>query len=433
MKIEFIHLAKRDNKKLHQAAPLTFPTLAAVTPAYAEVSITDEALHAIDFDKSIDIVGITVILPFAPRAYEVSAEFRERGVTVVLGGPHVTSLPEEAQNHADAIVIGEADEIWPAIIDDFRKGRLKKIYRQQGPTNLNNIPAPRRDILPKGYTLGNSVMATRGCPYQCSYCSIHQVFPGYRKRPIGDVIAEIDELDGDNLIDKKLFIFWDDNIVAHVGYSKKLFKEIIPLKRHWISQSVMSIGQDKELVKLAGKSGCVGLFLGVESFNQKTLQEMNKSHNKLQKLKDTVQLLHDQGISVYAGIMFGFDDDDRSVFEKTLEIVTKLNIDLVNPTIVTPYPRTPLFDLIEKEKRFLTKDWSRFDGTNVVFRPKKMRPQELLEGWHWMRKEFYSRGSILRRLLQSHTALWLTLPMNIASRKFIYKTQERRMQVEQSY
>lgn len=424
MKVEFIILARGTDRKFlgelktYRTAPLTLAILAGITPPEIEVSITDEAIEPINFDKEIDLVGITLILPFAPRGYEIAKKFRERGVKVVLGGPHPTIMPEEAIEHADSVVIGEGDSVWPTFLEDFKKKRLKKFYKNKKPVNLSGLPAPRRDLFnAKKYLILNSTYATRGCTFDCNFCSIKKIIPDYRTRPVPEVIKEIETFGG-NYFHRKNFIFWDDNLVGNRENAKKLFKELIPLKKKWFGQGTIKIGEDRELAQLASQSGCKGFFIGLESFEEETLIDMNKKANKISKYKESIKRLHDLGIFVTSGIMVGFDHDKKDVFERTLEMLIELNIDDIACYIVTPIPKTPLFNRLEKDGRLLTKDWSKYDQNRVVFRPKNMSVAELEYGFHWLRSEFYSFKSIAKRLFFSRTFLHAAITMNLVGRKY---------------
>ncbi|MDH5680965.1 MAG: B12-binding domain-containing radical SAM protein, partial [Spirochaetota bacterium] len=365
IRVNFIILTRgRDRKylgelKTYRTAPLTLAVLAGVTPPDVEVSITDEAVEAIDYNANVDIVGITLILPFALRGYQIAQKFRERGVKVVLGGPHPSIMPDEAIEYADSVVIGEGDTVWPTLIEDYKKGNLQRFYRNSKPMDLTGLPIPRRDLFKASkYMILNSTYATRGCTYTCEFCSIKKMISDYRTRPIPEVVQEIDSFGG-NRFHRKHFILWDDNLVGNRDYAKKFFNELAPLNKTWFGQGTIKIGEDEELTKIASKSGCKGFFIGLESFEDETLIGMNKKSNKVEKYKDSIKRLHDHGIFLITGIMVGFDHDKKDVFEKTLEMLISLNIDDIACYIVTPIPKTPLFNRLESEGRLLHRDWSK--------------------------------------------------------------------------
>ena len=225
MKVLFVYLAKRtDNLKLMSPAPLTHPLLAAYTPPDIDVSIADEAFETIDYDQEVDLVATTCVLPLAHRAYRLAREFRKRGKTVVCGGPHATLLPYEAAQHFDAVVIGQGDLTWPQLLHDFKNGRLRKFYRSNQDVDIENIPIPRRDLLnPKGYSILNTFQATRGCPYNCTYCTTHTIYPKFATPPVKKVIQEIEQINGGPL-HRRMLLFWDDNLVGNPGWARKLFR-----------------------------------------------------------------------------------------------------------------------------------------------------------------------------------------------------------------
>lgn len=421
LKVDLIHLAGFESRHaVFRIPPQTFPVLAATTPPGIELTLVDESHQPIDFDRKVDLVGISVILPFAPKAYEVARRYRRRGVKVVLGGHHVTAMPEEAALHADAIVTGEGDRVWPRLLEDLRNRRLQKVYRGGYVEDLTSLPPPRTDLInPRRYSIANSITATRGCPYACSYCCIRNTAPRFRSRPIAHVVRDMENAIG-NALQRKMFIFWDDNLAGDRAYAAELFRAITPLRRYWIAEATLhDFAGDEELVRLAAESGCRGIFCGIESFNQEALRGVKKTFNKVAQYRDYIQRLHDHGICVDAGMMIGFDEDDPSIFDRTLETAIQLDIDIMNLVIMTPYPSTKLFAQMEREGRLLHRDWSRYDGHHVVFRPKQMSPEELERGWHRVRREFYRLGSIWKRVKSSGAAPWITVPHNLSTRRFV--------------
>ena len=411
---EYGNLGRRENF-IFKPAQLTMPYLAALTPADIEVSISDEMVEPIDFEKDADVVGITFVTPFAYRAYEIASLYRRKGRTVVMGGPHASLLPDEAKKHADAVVVGEAEDTWPLLIEDFKKNRLKPFYRSNAP-QLRSLPLSRRDLLKREkYIVPDIIQASRGCPFSCDFCSLASIYgQGQRHRPIDEVIREIETFEGDT------FIFWDDNIAGNPSYARELFSRLIPYKKKWLGQATITIARDRELLDLASASGCMGLFIGVESVSQESLKTVNKGFNKIDSLKEDVRKLHDAGIIVWAGMIFGFDTDDKSVFERTLEVAVKAAIDGISFSILTPYPGTRLFRKMEAEKRIMHCDWSRYNSEHVVFIPKRMSPDELQEGHDRANKEFYSIPSIVKRLARSRTQLGLNTRLNLTDRKYAY-------------
>ncbi|MEW5804816.1 MAG: radical SAM protein [bacterium] len=411
---EYGKLGKREHF-IFKPAQLTMPYLAALTPADIEVSISDEMVEPIDFQKDTDLVGITFVTPFAYKAYEIASRYRKNGRTVVMGGPHASLLPEEAKEHADAVVVGEAEDTWPLLIEDLKKNRLKPFYRSNAP-DLRALPFARRDLLKRErYIVPDIIQASRGCPFSCDFCSLASIYgQGQRHRPVDEVIREIETFEGDT------FIFWDDNIVGTPSYAKELFRKLIPYKKKWLGQGTITIARDRELLELASRSGCIGLFVGVESVSQESLKTVNKGFNKVDSLKCDIQKLHDAGIFFWAGMIFGFDTDDKSVFERTLEVAVKAAIDGISFSILTPYPGTRFYKKLEAERRIAHYDWSKYNSDHVVFIPKRMSPEELQEGHDWANKAFYSVPSIVKRLFKSRTQLGLNIRLNLTDRKYVH-------------
>ncbi|MEW6380843.1 MAG: radical SAM protein [bacterium] len=422
MKVELIQplhadyggLGKRENF-IFKPAQLTMPYIAALTPPDVEVSISDEMVEPIDFQTDADLVGITFVTPFAQRAYELASIFKKKGKKVVMGGPHASLFPDEVKGHADAVVIGEAEDTWPALIEDFKRNNLKRFYRSNAP-ELRSLPFARRDLLKREkYIISDVIQASRGCPFSCDFCALASVYgKGQRLRPVDEVISEIETFQDDT------FIFWDDNIAGTPAYAQELFKRLISLGKKWLGQGSITIARDRELLDMASRSGCIGLFVGIESVSQVSLMTVNKGFNKVDTLKDDIRKFHDAGIAVLAGIIFGFDTDDKSIFERTLETAVKAAIDGISFSILTPYPNTVLFQRLKAEQRILHYDWSKYNSEYVVFIPKMMSPDELQEGHNWATRQFYSIPSIIKRLLKSRTQLGLTIKLNQANRRYSY-------------
>jgi len=392
---------KKGYRKTQRPASVTLPHLAALTPPDIDVILTDEMVEEVKFDKNPDLVGISVHTYFAPRAYEIADKFREKGVAVVLGGFHTSVLPEEALQHADSIVIDEAEAVWSQLISDFQKGKLKEIYRGSR-LPLNNWPIARRDLLKrKAYPVSDTIIVSRGCPFACDFCVTPLAYGlRYRTRPIDEVIKEIETFK------EKLIFFWDNNIIGDTNYAKELFKRLIPFKKIWVGQATITIVNDTELLSLAEKSGCAGLIIGIESFSQKSLEETSKLQNKVKYYKEAIKKIHDHGIGAGTGILYGFDNDDKNIFEKTLEAVKQINIDHIVPSFLTPYPGTRLFKKLEDEGRIITRDWAKYDSNHLVFKPSLLTEEELYSGWAWTMKEFYSFRATTQRIfkLRKHWA-----------------------------
>ncbi|MDI9390717.1 MAG: radical SAM protein [Synergistota bacterium] len=388
-----VYYAKRLGRAF-KLPPLGLSTIAALVKPGIEVSILDEHVEPLNYDDTADLVGISVMTAVAPRAYEIAERFMARGAKVVLGGPHPSALPEEAIQHCDAVVIGEAEGSWQRLIDDFERGHLEKFYFNENRPDLANLPEPRRDLYKKkAYFVESTIQTSRGCPYGCSFCSVSNVFgKAYRHRPVEDVVRSIEHMG------KRLVGFMDDNVAGNRRYSKELFKALAPLKIKWAGQASVNMTEDQELLELAEKSGCVGLFMGFETVSKESMGEIGKSHNKIEEFKANVRRLHDHGIVVLGAFIFGFDSDDRDVFKRTVDFVYGAKIDLAQFSILTPLPGTKFYEKLSSENRIIDTDWSKYDMGHVVFKPAQMSPEELDEGATWAWKEFYSRGSIARRV-----------------------------------
>jgi radical SAM superfamily enzyme YgiQ (UPF0313 family) len=391
---------------------LTMPYLAGFVPEQYRIRLIDEYSESIVF-KRFDLVAITVNTPNAPHVYQTAARFRGLGSWVVLGGPHVTLNPGEAASHADTVIIGEAEETWPQFLRDFLNGDQKKIYKCGPAPSLSGLPMPRRDLITGHRFTSGAVFATRGCPHHCSYCCLKSIYnQEFRTRPPREVVNEI------KLIRNRYFVFWDDNFFADPDYTKALLKEMAPLKKRWAAQVTAHSCHDEELLTLAKKAGCIYLFLGLESFSEQGLRDANKSFNRIDHYRLIVDKLHRHGISVQAGVVFGFDSDTPEIFAKTLKACEAIGIDGVTPSVLTPFPGTPLYDQYKREARLLPVDWSYYNGkTRVAFIPKHMSPEDLLRGYDDFRGTFLSWGSILRRLLKSKVNVPYGFLMNWGYRK----------------
>lgn len=389
---------------------ITMPYLAALTPSGWNVQHIDEDSEAIDFDSRIDLVGITFHTPSADYVYSIASRFRKRGVSVVLGGPHVTLVPEEAAKHADVIFIGEAEGLWQEFLADFEKGSYKNRYEQSELPSLINIPMSCKDLFHRKDYSGGVLFATRGCPNKCDFCTLSVMYKNvFRKRPIEEVAAEYGSFKG------KVIIFWDDNIAADLEYAKKLFKAIMPYNKWWSSQASIHAGKDDKFLELAARSGCKQLFLGLESINQNSLNGSTKGFNRVVDYNKIIDKIHSYGISVQVGIVFGFDEDTKSVFNETIDFLEATGIQNATFNMLIPYPGTPLFNRLEGEGRILTHDWSKYNGrTDVAFTPRNMSAQELLDGFNYVNRRFYSLRSIAKRLSRSPVGLWWTLPLNLS-------------------
>ncbi len=388
---------------------LSLAVLGALTPPEHEVSVEDENLGPLKFDDAPDLVGITVLTPLAPGAYRIADEYRKRGAKVVLGGFHATWMPDEALTHADAVVIGEAEGVWKQLIKDAETGRLKNIYKSDSRPKPDEIPQARRELIENKYFFSNILQTTRGCPFDCRFCSVTAFYGGtYRFRPVEEIENEVSSFTkGAGFV-----LFVDDNIVGNPVYAKRLFSMLKGQRKKWMSQASTTIIKDPELLKLASESGCYGMFMGFESLEQENLDLMGKRMNAIEAYADVVKKLHDNGIGVHGSFIFGYDHDKKSVFDDILDFTRKVRLDAAFMPVLTPFPGTQIRKRLEEEGRILSNDWSLYDMEHVVFRPRGMTPEELQEGHDRANREFYSASNIFRRIGRLHRSLWIFAPMN---------------------
>jgi radical SAM superfamily enzyme YgiQ (UPF0313 family) len=389
--------------------------VAAAMPPGVTTRIVDEDVEPVDFNAEADVVGLSFMTYNAPRAYEIADEFRRRGRTVVFGGYHPSFLPEEAAQHADAVCVGEAEGCVPRMMRDLRAGRLQKIYRS-APVDLAGLPVPdRRLVRGSAYVTPDTVQATRGCPHGCTFCSVSAFsHRSFRARPVDEVI---DELRGLGC----WLLFMDDNILGDLEYAKELFARMIPLRRHWFSQCSLRLADDPGLLRLAAASGCGGLFVGLESLGQGNLRAWRKPGRAADYAR-SIARLHDAGIGIYAGFVFGMEEDGPDVFPRTLEFLEDARVDALQATILTPFPGTPLFDEMQRQGRILTRDWALYDFGHVVFEPRQMSARTLLAGQNWVQSRFYSRAATWRRVgrafgyMPASVVLHALAPLNLGYR-----------------
>jgi radical SAM superfamily enzyme YgiQ (UPF0313 family) len=406
------------SKSLHYA-PLTLTTLAALVPEelHAHIVIHDETAGEIPLDLDAGMVCITCITGTASRCYAYADYFRSLGKTVVLGGVHPSLLPDEATLHADAVMVGFAEQTFPQMLMDYTKGCIKPRYVQGCDYTINNRVIPRRELLnKKRYITMNSIEAVRGCSLPCTFCAYPAAFgKTVYKRPVKEVIAEIE------MFETKEVLFPDVNLIVDRAYAVELFTAMIPLKKIWLGLVTSSIGMDDELIGLFRKSGCKGLLIGFESVSQSSQSFIRKGVNKVLEYGELMKKLHHAGILVQGCFAFGGDDEDTSVFEKTVEMVIKTKIDLPRYSILTPFPKTQLYSQLEEQSRIIERNWAMYDVEHCVFKPLKMTKEELEEGIEWAWRETYKFSSIFKRLTPFNPNPVLALPVNLGYRTYANK------------
>lgn len=401
-------------KKSLRYQPLTLTTLAALIPPDLphEVQLFDEGIQDVPDDLVADVVGITVITGTATRAYQLADRFRARGITVVLGGPHVTLVPDDAQPHADAVVVGYAEDTWPQLLRDVARGMLQPRYAQGGDLDLAGRPFARRDLLPSRHFLTNNVFeATRGCVHACEFCVVPSAW-GRRplQKPVDEVVADIRQHGARKLI------FIDLNLIADRAYAMQLFAALVPLQLQWYGLATVLLADDEELLSLAARSGCTGLLMGLESLSAVNLKGNRKGFNSPERFARVVERLHAHGIALQGCFVFGLDDDRPDVFLRTAEFAVEAKIDLPRFAVVTPFPNTPLFRRLDAEGRILTRNWELYDAQHVVFQPRHMSVRELSDGVAAAWKHAYSARSIWRRIRHSPAPWPVRLGTNLGYR-----------------
>ncbi len=402
-------------KKSLRYQPLTLTTLAALIPGDIEheIVLIDESIQSVGDDLDADIIGMTVISGTARRSYELADRFRSQGKYVILGGPHITLVPEEAQEHADTIFVGYAEETWPQFLYDFRDGRAKRRYDQgAGFTLQGDAPFAKRELFPASAFLTQAVFeATRSCVHKCDFCVAPSAWGSRQyQHPVDWVIEDI------RRVGQKKIIFVDLNLVSDKQYAIELFTRLIPLRVQWFGLSTVLIAHDEELMELMAKSGCKGLLLGLESISNTNLKTTHKQFNSSVDYAALIAKLHRLGISIQGCFVFGLDEDTTDVFDETVDFVLSTGIDLPRFAIVTPFPGTPLYRNLDSEGRILTKDWELYDGQHVVFEPRQMSVGELLNGHEHAWKKAYSYSGIAKRLWQAKNFQPLAITTNLGYR-----------------
>jgi len=371
---------------------LTPLSVAAAAPPDVEVSVIDENVEPVDLDADVDLVGISFMTFNAPRAYELARRFRERGRTVIFGGYHPTLLPEEAAEHCDAVCVGAAEPNVPRMIEDWRSGRLQRFYRHPQ-REFRSAPVDFGLIRGRQYMTATLVQATRGCRNRCEFCSV-SAFSAYSllQKPVDEVVEEIRDAG------RRRVLFIDDSLSADPVYLRELLQALVPLRVHWYSQMGFNVTGDAGLLDLMQQSGCRGVFIGLESLSQTSLEETRKGFNRAADYQDGIHRLHQRGIAVIGAFVLGYDHDGRDVFDRTLRFLVEAEVDALQLTVLTPFPGTPLHRKLEQEGRLVDRDWEHYDLGHVVFAPRNFDAAELRAGHDRILARFYSWPWILRRL-----------------------------------
>ncbi len=408
MKILFINPTRLDENgspvqyKQAFTTPLFFAVFNGLTPGNHEKIFINDIVEKIDFDQEYDIVAITVMTVQADRAYQIADIFREKGTTVILGGVHPTVLPEDAKKHADSVVVGEAENLWHAILEDYENNSLKDFYKDTSFPSLDTVPISSYENINLDIYTRNPgkkmpplpLYATRGCPYGCKFCSVTKIFgKSYRMKPVEHVIKEIEELQKLGVTD--IFLV-DDNIAFKPEYSRKLFKALKKTGINWLSQISTTVLKNPDLIELAADSGCFALFVGIESINSDSLVFAQKGFNKTDEYITLFNKLNDAGIMPLYSFIFGFDTDTPEQFQATLDYLEKNKIYYPIFWLMTPLPGSELYDELKEEGRINeNKTWSEFGATSVVFKPKNFTEHELTDYYWETYQKFYSYKKII--------------------------------------
>jgi radical SAM superfamily enzyme YgiQ (UPF0313 family) len=394
-----------------QMESLPAATLAGLTPKDVEVRFYDDRMETIPFDEPTDLVAISIETYTAKRAYQIASEYRRRGVPVVMGGFHASLCPDEVARHAEAVVVGEAEVLWPRVLDDARHGRLEKIYRQVERPSLANLKPDRSIFRGKRYLPIGLVEAGRGCHFKCDFCAVQTVFGASQtRRPADGIIAELASLKSE----KKLFFFVDDNITSNLSAAKEFFRALIPLGIRWVSQSSINAAHDEEFLDLLVRSGCQGVLIGFESLNPANLRDMNKTFNTARGgFERALANLRRHRIRVYGTFIFGYDGDTPESFSPTVEFARQHALYIAAFNHLTPFPGTSLYRRLEQENRLLYERWwldDRYSYNRIPFQPRGMSPEALRQACLGARRAFYSWPSILRRSVdavnRSNAFMW---------------------------
>lgn len=398
--------------------PLTLPTLAALVPPEipARVACIDEGIGDINLEVDADLLGMTVITGTAPRSYRLADHFRSRGIPVVLGGPHVTLMPDEAQQHADAIVVGYAEDEWPRLLRDFVKGQMQPRYVQSPRLSLAASPLPDRSVLPeRRYLTADVFEATRGCVHNCSFCVVPAAWGrNPLQKPVEHIVDDIRRRRA------RRAIFIDLNLIADKDYAAELFAALIPLRIQWFGLATTLLCEDRPLLDLAARSGCRGLLMGFESLSRPNLRGNHKSFNDPDSYPQVIDMLHRRKIALQACFVFGLDADTPDVFLQTARFAVNYGIDLPRFAIVTPFPGTTLYRELDEQGRILTRDWELYDGQHVVFQPAQMSVQQLQQGCEQAWKYAYSWMNMARRLCRTAAPWPVALVTNWGYRYYAY-------------
>lgn len=383
-----------------QMEPLPAAVIAGLTPTEVSIRFYDDRMERIPFDQPTDLVALSIETYTAKRAYQIASEYRKRGIPVVMGGFHATLCPQEVADYAEAVVVGEAEEIWPGLLDDFRRGQLQKFYRQSSRPALTNLKPDRSIFRGKRYLPIGLIEAGRGCHFKCEFCAVQTVFNRTQtRRPIDEILAEIKQV----WTYRKLIFFVDDNITSNMRQAKEFFRALIPLKIKWVSQASINAAHDEEFLDLLVRSGCQGILIGFESLNPENLKSMDKGFNTMQGgYEKALANLRRYRIRLYVTFIFGYDSDESASFAETVAFARHHQFYMVAFNHLTPFPGTPLYTRLQAENRLLYPAWwldDDYSYNKIPFQPAHLSPEALQYHCVEARRQFYTWPSIIHRSL----------------------------------
>lgn len=396
-----------------------------LTPKKHTVRIVEQEYMTVDYDEDCDVVGISCMTSNAVNGYKIAQEFKKRGKIIIMGGIHPTILPDEALQYADSVVIGEVEGVWEQVLIDIQNNNLQRTYNNPNPDLSRYIPKDFSTLKSKRAFNILPLMTTRGCPYNCDFCCVSQIYGKKVKHiPVQNIVRDIVESRARN------FIFLDDNIVGDRKYARELFNAIKPLKIRWIGQASISFADDTEMMKLARQSGCVGLFIGLESVVESQAEKFKKLRGGLKKTEESLRKIRKMGIIIQGSVIFGFDTDTHDIFQETLDFLIRNKISLASINILTPYPGTKLYEELKNEGRIINNSWEYYDHHTVVFRPKNMTPLELQLNKIKTKEKFFNLWSLLKRFPGNLHHPIMYLVVNIGYMKLAKAEKKRILYIE---
>jgi len=410
MKLTLIHpsIGRRPNQRYirtWQMEPLPPALIAGLTPKHVDIRFYDDRMEAIPYDQDTDLVAMSIETYTAKRVYQIASEFRKRNIPVVIGGFHASLCPDEVAQYAEAVIIGEAEQLWPELIDDFQHGQLKKFYRSDNRPQLGGIHYDRSIFADKRYLSIGLLETGRGCKFKCDFCAIQTVFNrSYNARPVDDVVMEIQQ----QKKLRKFFFFVDDNFAADIKQAKEFLRAIAPLNIRWVTQMSINAAHDEEFLSLLNQSGCQGVLIGFESLNKETLKSMKKGFNTMSGgYLVALENLRRFRIRIYATFVFGYDNDTSDTFRETVSFALQHKFYITAFNHLTPFPGTPLYQRLHDEGRLIYPKWwldENYNYNKIPFYPKRIKPDELQQHCIGARREFYSAVNIMKRGFDSVNA-----------------------------